>query len=95
MVGERGFEPPTPWSRTRKLPYRVIALQLSTRPKAEFSRATAGGEAREFSAELLVETGPSIIRSEKRHILGPDFGCWRNSLVEEILGKGPNSGVFL
>jgi hypothetical protein len=24
MVGERGFEPPTPWSRTRKQPFFEI-----------------------------------------------------------------------
>jgi hypothetical protein len=42
-----------------------------------------------------MKTGPSILRSEKRLILGPDFGGWRKSPVEEILRKGPNSGVFL
>jgi hypothetical protein len=36
-----------------------------------------------------------MVRSEKRPILGPDFGGWRNSLVEEILRKGPNYGVLL
>src|ERR1035437_5804691 len=43
----------------------------------------------------LQQTGPSIIRSEKRPILGPEFGVWRNSLVEETLRKGPNYEVFL
>jgi hypothetical protein len=54
---------------------------------------TGGGDL-ELSTGPYSKTGPSTIRSEKRPILGHDFGGGRNSLVEEIPRKGPKYGVF-
>ena len=54
-----------------------------------FSRCACG-----FEMELYTKTGPSISRSEKRPILGHDFGGGENSLVEEIPRTGPKCGVF-
>ena len=42
----------------------------------------------------LQETGPSIVRSEKRPLFGLDSGSWRNSLVEETLRNNPKMRGF-
>ena len=68
---------------------------LRTRAKISISQAgTSNSEAsaKELSLGPLVETGPPIVRSEKRLIRGLDCGSWRDSLVEEIRRNGPKRG---
>src|SRR5215470_683923 len=59
MVGERGFEPPTPWSRTR------CSTRLSHSPTRREGTATAhGSECRAFAALSIASGCDGILARE-------------------------------
>jgi hypothetical protein len=73
MVGERGFEPPTPWSRTRCSTRLSHSPTVRTEPNAQ---ARLVRSSRESAPISLAETLRAIFERAPRVLL--EMACWTN-----------------